>query len=112
MTHMCMFDIHVIEANSIIDLYYFVQWKLLKLLTFTMIKPKQQITRVFDMNCARAMYEYKSSICSVKTIMFWCLRINEPIVTMDIAAFSFWLFGKIANNLSRKMSIWPPACNT
>lgn len=75
-----------------------------------MIKPKQQITRVFDMNCASAIYEYKSSIFSVKMMMFWCLRINGPIVTMDIA--DFWLLDKISNNLSRRMSIWPPACST
>lgn len=40
-----------------------------KLLTFTMMKPKQQITRVFDMNWASAMYEYRASIFSVKTMM-------------------------------------------
>lgn len=82
----------------------------LEWLTFTMINPKQQITMVFDMNCASAIYEYRFSIFPVKTMMFWCLRINEPIDITDIVGFLS--LGRISSSLSRRMSIWPPTCST
>lgn len=61
------------------------------------------MTRVFDMNCASAMYEYRFSIFPVKTMMSWCLRINEPIVITDIVDFPS--LGRISSSLSRRMSI-------